>query len=218
MITEHAVLRDKPWMDESAVSANETRASDGVLANFLQAAAERRPQLLQVARRITNHNDDAEDILQEAFLKAYKALPNFRGEAQMSTWLTAIVRNTALEHLRGQRGRIFLSIEYVPGNDNEVVAMDFPDPRHNPEDACEQREMEDLLRGEVDKLNRSCRQVIEKCVLQEQPQLEVANALKIKVATVKARVFRAKRMLNRALTQYDESWRQMRAANAAHNN
>jgi RNA polymerase sigma-70 factor (ECF subfamily) len=204
-------MRDSRWMDESVVS-------DGVLANFLQAAAERRPQLLQVARRITNHNDDAEDILQEAFLKAYKALPNFRGEAQMSTWLTAIVRNTALEHLRGQRGRIFLSIEYVSGNDNEVVAMDFPDPRHNPEDACERREMEDLLHGEVDKLNRSCRQVIEKCVLQEQPQLEVANALKIKVATVKARVFRAKRMLNRALTQYDENWRQMRAANAAHNN
>lgn len=213
MITEHAVLRD-PWMDKSAAPAAETRGTEVALADFLQAAAERRPQLLQIARRLTNHNDDAEDVLQEAFLKAYKALPHFRGEARMSTWLTAIVRNTALEHLRGQRGRIFLSIEYVPGGDNEVVAMDFPDPRHNPEESCEQREMEDLLRGEVSKLNRGCRQVIERCILQEQPQLEVAHALKIKVATVKARVFRAKRMLTRALSQYDGNWREERAASA----
>jgi len=96
--------------------------------------------------------------------------------------------------------------------------MDFPDPRHNPEESCERREMEDLLRGEVEKLNRACRQVIERCILQEQPQLEVANALKIKVATVKARVFRAKRTLSRALSQYDGTWREMRAANASRAN
>jgi len=185
---------------------------NAVLAKFLRAAAERRPQLLQVARRITNHNDDAEDVLQEAFLKAYKALPNFRGEAQMSTWLTAIVKNTAREHLRGQRGRIFLSIEYTSGSDKEGFAMDFPDSRHNPEESCERREMETLLRGEVEKLNRGCRQVIERCILQEQPQVEVAEALQIKVATVKARVFRAKRMLNRALSQYENMWRPLTAA------
>ena len=211
MISEHAVLRDHSWISEGAAPAQETRDTEAVLANFLQAAAERRPQLLQVARRLTNHNDDAEDILQEAFLKAYKALPHFRGEARMSTWLTAIVRNTALEHLRGQRGRIFLSIEYVPGGDNEVVAMDFPDPRHNPEESCERREMDELLRGEVSKLNCGCRQVIERCILQEQPQVEVAHALKLKVATVKARVFRAKRMLRRALLQCDGGWGEMRA-------
>jgi len=192
--------------------------TDGILANFLQAASERRPQLLQVARRITNRNEDAEDVLQEAFLKAYRALPNFRGEAKMSTWLTAIVKNTAREHLRGQRGRVFLSIEYTTGSDNEVVAMDFPDPRHNPEESCERREMDDLLHSEVSKLNRGCRQVIERCVLQEQSQLEAAEALHIRVATVKARVFRAKRMLNRALAQYDAGWRELRAASAAQNN
>jgi len=189
-----------------------------LLAKFLHAAAERRPQLLQVARRITNRNEDAEDILQEAFLKAYRALPSFRGEAQMSTWLTAIVKNTAREHLRGQRGRVFLSIEYTTGADNEVVAMDFPDPRHNPEESCEQREMDALLHGEVKKLNRGCRQVIERCILQEQSQSEVAEALQIRVATVKARVFRAKRMLSRSLSQSEGNWRDMRAALAAQNN
>ena len=217
MIIEHAVRREGQWLDDSAAPALEPCDTEVVLANFLQAAAERRPQLLQVARRIMNSPDEAEDILQEAFMKAYKALPNFRGEARMSTWLTAIVRNTALEHLRGQRGRVFLSIEYASGSDNEVVAMELADTRLNPEDACERREMEVLLRKEVDKLNRACRQVIERCILQEQPQSEVAGALRIRVATVKARVFRAKRMLNRALSQYEGGWREMRA-NAGHAN
>jgi RNA polymerase sigma-70 factor, ECF subfamily len=188
------------------------------LAKFLRAASERRPQMLQIARRITNRNEDAEDIVQEAFFKAYRALPNFRGESQMSTWLTAIVKNTAREHLRGQRGRVFLSIEYTAGADNEVVAMDFPDPRHNPEESCEQREMDALLHSEVKKLNRGCRQVIERCIFQEEPQSEAAKALRIRVATVKARVFRAKRMLNRALSQYAGNWREMGPARAAQNN
>lgn len=205
---------DSPWFEESAPLCAEPRDHNTVLTNFLQAAEERRPQLLQVARRITNHNDDAEDVLQEAFLKAYKALPNFRGEAQMSTWLTAIVKNTAREHLRGKGGRIFLSIEYTAGTDNETVAMDFPDTRRNPEESCEQREIETLLRGEVAKLNRGCRQVIERCMLQEEPQLEVAKALQVKVATVKARVFRAKRILNRALSRYETGWSSMRTANS----
>jgi RNA polymerase sigma-70 factor (ECF subfamily) len=205
---------ESPWFEEQSISGGAPRDYSAVLAKFLEATAERRPQLLQVARRITNHNEDAEDILQEAILKAYRALPNFRGEAKMSTWLTAIVRNTALEHRRGQRGRIFLSIEYTAGADNEVVAMDFPDARHNPEESWECREMEGLLRAEVEKLNRGCRQVIERCIFQEQPQIEVAEALQVKVATVKARVFRAKRVLSRALARYESSWRPVGAVTA----
>lgn len=195
-----------PWFEEQSTVCGQVCEHSVVLASFLQTTTERRPQLLQVARRITNHNEDAEDILQEAFLKAYKALPNFRGEAKMSTWLTAIVKNTAREHLRSKGNRIFLSIEHTSGADNEMVAMDLPDPGHNPEESCERREIEKILQAEVGKLNRGCRQVIERCIFQEQPQLEVAQALHVKVATVKARVYRAKRMLGRALAQYETSW------------
>lgn len=133
----------------------------------------------------------------------------------MSTWLTAIVKNTAREHMRGQRGRVFLSIEYTAGNDSEMVAMDFPDARPNPEESCGRREMEKLLHAELNKLNCGCRQVIERCMLQEQSQMEAADALQIRVATVKARVFRAKRMLNRALSQYDRPpWQDLHSAGA----
>jgi len=179
----------------------ETPMLEGRLQEFLETAERRRPQLLRMARRLTQSNEDAEDILQEAFMKAFKALARFRGESQMSSWLGAIVQNTAHEHLRSRRGRVFVSIEYMSREDNEVVEISLPDPGRNPEEAWESREMENVLRDEVSKLSFVCRRAIEMCALDERPQLEAASALNLSVATMKSRVFRGKRMLARSLAK-----------------
>jgi len=171
------------------------------LCEFLDTAERRRPQLLRMARRLTNSTEDAEDIVQEAFMKAYKALAKFRGESQMSSWLGAIVQNTAHEHLRSRRNRVFVSIEYLNKQDNEVVEIDLPDPGKNPEETWQTREMEDILREEVGKLGMICRRAIEICVLDESPQQEAARALNLSVATMKSRVFRGKRILGRTLSR-----------------
>ena len=142
---------------------------EGRIREFLETAERRRPQLLRMARRLTNSNEDAEDIVQEAFMKAYKALAKFRGESQMSSWLGAIVQNTAHEHLRSRRNRVFVSIEYLSKQDNEVVEIDLPDPGKNPEETWQSKEMESILREEVDKLGMVCRRAIELCVLDELP-------------------------------------------------
>lgn len=174
---------------------------EGRLREFLETAERRRPQLLRMARRLTDTNEDAEDIVQESIMKAFKALARFRGESQMSSWLGAIVQNTAHEHLRSRRGRVFLSIEYLSKDENEVVEINLPDPGKNPEEVCESREMEGLLREEVGKLSHVCRRAIEVCVLDEQPQFEAASALNLTVATMKSRVFRGKRLLGRSLSR-----------------
>jgi DNA-directed RNA polymerase specialized sigma24 family protein len=96
---------------------------------------------------------------------------------------------------------VFLSIEYLSKDENEVVEINLPDPGRNPEETWERREMEKILREEVGKLSFVCRRAIEVCVLEEQPQLDVANALNMSVATVKSRVFRGKRMLERSLSR-----------------
>jgi RNA polymerase sigma-70 factor (ECF subfamily) len=153
------------------------------LREFLETAERRRPQLLRMARRLTQSNEDAEDILQEAFMKAFKALARFRGESQMSSWLGAIVQNTAHEHLRSRRGRVFLSIEYLSKDDGDVVEINLPDARRNPEETCETREMEGILREEVSKLSLVCRRAIEVCALDEEPQADAARALNLTVAT-----------------------------------
>jgi len=171
------------------------------LSEFLDTAERRRPQLLRMARRLTNSNEDAEDIVQEAFMKAYKALAKFRGESQMSSWLGAIVQNTAHEHLRSRRNRVFVSIEYMSKDDNEIIEINLPDPGRNPEETWEGRELENILRDEVSRMSQVCRRAIEMCVLDEAPQLDVANSLNLSVATMKSRVFRGKRILARSLTR-----------------
>jgi RNA polymerase sigma-70 factor (ECF subfamily) len=188
-----------------ALSAMEVSAdfptTKGRVEEFLETIERRRPQLLRMARRMTQCNEDAEDILQEAFLKAYKALAKFRGESQMSSWLGAIVQNTAHEHLRSRRNRVFVSIEYLCRADNEVVEIDLPDPGRNPEEICENREMETILREEVGKLGHVCRRAIEMCMLEENPQLAAASSLNLSVATMKSRVFRGKRILGRSISR-----------------
>jgi RNA polymerase sigma-70 factor (ECF subfamily) len=188
-----------------AMSAKEVETNapmpEGRILEFLETAERRRPQLLRMARRLTNSNEDAEDIVQEAFMKAYRALAKFRGESQMSSWLGAIVQNTAHEHLRSRRNRVFLSIEYLSKQDNEVVEIDLPDPGKNPEEMWQHREMEGILREEVSKLGMVCRRAIELCVLEESPQLAAAQSLNLSVATMKSRVFRGKRILERTVSR-----------------
>ncbi|HMG86485.1 MAG TPA: RNA polymerase sigma factor [Terracidiphilus sp.] len=186
---------------ETDAPMSECPVGEGRIREFLEAAERRRPQLLRMARRLTNSNEDAEDILQEAFMKAYKALAKFRGESQMSSWLGAIVQNTAHEHLRSRRNRVFVSIEYLNREDNEVVELDLPDPGKNPEETWQSREIETILREEVKKLGLVCRRAIEMCVLEEHPQLAAASALNLSVATMKSRVFRGKRLLGRAVSR-----------------
>jgi RNA polymerase sigma-70 factor (ECF subfamily) len=174
---------------------------EGRIEEFLETAERRRPQLLRMARRLAQSNEDAEDSLQEAFLKAFKALAKFRGESQMSSWLGAIVQNTAHEHIRSRRGRVFVSIEYLSKKDNEVVEIDLPDPGKDPEQTWEGKEMENILREEIGKLGHVCRRAIEMCVLDEHPQLMAASSLNLSVATMKSRVFRGKRILARSVSR-----------------
>jgi RNA polymerase sigma-70 factor (ECF subfamily) len=175
--------------------------TEGTLGMFLQTAEKRRSQLLRLAQRVTKCSEDAEDLVQEAFLKAYKGLPSFRGESQMSTWLTAIVRNAACEYLRNRKGRVFVSID-VGKEDRETAPLDFPDPGKNPEETLEHEEMADILRDELKNLSFVCRRTIELCVLEEYSQREAANTLNLTVSTVKSSVFRGRRILNRRLSRH----------------
>lgn len=168
---------------------------------FLETAEQRRAQLLHMARRMTNSSEDSEDILQDAFLKAYQALPKFRGEAKMSTWLSAIVQNTALEYLRSRKGRVFLSIEYVGKDGADIVAQDFADTRDTPEQSCARKEVETLVHMEIAKLSRGCRRAIELCVLEGHSQMAAAEAMNVRTETVKSRVFRGKRLLHRMVAR-----------------
>src|SRR5579863_7130839 len=111
--------------------------SSDKLATFVEMAQKHRVRLLWVARRMTKSHEEAEDIVQDALLKAFRALPQFRGDSRMDTWLHAIVRNMALAHLRSRKGRIELPLEPFGIEGDDLPVHEVPDPGESPEEYCE---------------------------------------------------------------------------------
>jgi RNA polymerase sigma-70 factor (ECF subfamily) len=169
------------------------------LVAFEQASEQYRAQLLWQAQRFTPFREEAEDIVQEALYRAFKNLPQFRGDSQMSTWLHVIVRNIGREWLRHRKGRVCLQLEHAPNRENEPQVLDVPDPGRNPEQFCEWKEIESILLLEIEDLNAGCKRAIQMCALEELSQREAAKSLGINVFTVKSRILHGKRMLRRAI-------------------
>ena len=192
-------LLKKPFPVEEHTMYSLEAVSGDKLDTFVEAAEQQRGQLLWLAQRITPHREEAEDIVQEALLKALRNLAQFRGDAKMSTWLRAIVQNTARDWLRNQKGRVYLPLEPVNSADGSTMPMDFPHPAEDPEQRCEREEMEWLMRTEIGKLSTISRRAIQLCVLEEFSHRAAANALNVSVITVKSRVFSGKQRLKRAM-------------------
>jgi RNA polymerase sigma-70 factor (ECF subfamily) len=173
------------------------------LANsFVETALRNHAQFIWVVRCVTGCREDAEDIVQAAYLKAYSNLHQFRGEAQMSTWLRAIVHNAAREYVRNRGSRVFLSLEWQQAESGEPHRLELPDSRLTPEEACAQSELAALLSEELERLSSYSREAIRMCVLEETPHAEAAAMLDVSVGSMKSRIFRGKRHLHSALKRY----------------
>lgn len=160
---------------------------------------QRRAQLLWDAQRVTKSAEEAEDIVQESLLKAWRNLQQFRGESQIGTWLRAIVKNTAREWLRNRGNRIHVPLESQRNEDEETATLDLPDTRLSPEELCERREMEEIVHSEIQALTLLSRRAIELCAIEEKSLREAARTLNVGVVAVKSRVFRGRRLLERGI-------------------
>ncbi len=184
------------------LSRNEPVVENDKLANFIETAERCRGQLLWVAIKLTSRRDEAEDIVQNALLKGFANLSKFRGDAQISTWLRTIVRNTALEYMRNQRGKVFVSLQSsaYPQPDDEI--LDLPDTRIGPEEYCALRESERLISSASARLSPIQRDVLRVCVFEELPHVRVATVLNVTLASLKSRVFRSKRALKMEMSAH----------------
>ena len=191
--------------EDRSRSTNETEldssstAWEQRLITFIRIAEGHRELLLWRAQRFTASREEAEDIVQEALLKGFKHLPQFRGESMMCTWLVAIVQNVGREWLRSQRGRAYLPLEHVRDADEVPLVDHLPDPREDPERFCERWEMSSILLSEIDELDSVCKHALRMCAIEERSHLEAANALGVSVSAIKSRLFHGRRMLKRAI-------------------
>jgi len=191
-------LNDRSVAVRAPVAEPKTLSFEEKLAAYLQFAKEHREQLIWMAQRMTNNREDAEEVVQEAFLRAFKNLARFRGESKMGTWLCVIVRNIGLERLRNQKSIVCLPLEWAQKDEENPLCYDLPDPGRNPEQHCENRELENIMLSEIDRMSSICKHTIQMCSLEELSHAEAANALGVKVFTVKSRLLHGRRMLKRA--------------------
>ena len=171
------------------------------LQTFEQLMREYNRLLFRAARAILRDDAEAEDAVQDAWLRAYRSMDGFRGEAKLSSWLVRIVVNEALGRLRKRARRA----EVVPlhggageGEREPEVAMHEHD---GPEHLTGRGEMRRLLEAKIDALPEAFRVVFVLRAVQELSVEEAAAALQIPEATVRTRFFRARSLLREALSQ-----------------
>ena len=149
---------------------------------------------------IVKNDADAEEVAQEAILKAFKALARFRQEAKFSTWLIQIAINEAKMRLRKERRYLYESIDQGQQNDEgDYIPKDFADWREIPSQALERRELRDALTKALDSLPEKYREIL---ILRDVNHLsitETAQILRLSEANVKTRLSRARLQMRDAL-------------------
>lgn len=163
------------------------------LTELLSVLSHCLPSLYRRAYRLLGNEADAEDAVQDALLAAYKHLKEFRGDAQLSTWLTTIVINCARMHLRKRSRYIHVSLDSRIGEDQEYPLSDtLVDHRPNPEDECHQAWATARLIESAARLSPTLRRA---CCLRYVDHLsvcETARVLRLPIGTVKAQTARAR--------------------------
>lgn len=206
-VTSSSAGRLAPEGDAALVAAAKT--GDGSAFELLVRRNE--GKIFSLAQRMTRNREDAEDVVQQTFQKAFIHLKKFEGDSLFSTWLTRIAINEALMLLRRKRGSHEVSIAESGAEDGAALPLEFPDSGPNPEDSCLRREQERILCAAVNELKPGLRKAIELRELGELSTGETAQVMGLSVAAVKARLFQGRKKLRQTLKRYVESTRTYRA-------
>jgi RNA polymerase sigma-70 factor (ECF subfamily) len=153
----------------------------------------------KMALSFMKNEADAEDVAQESFLKAFRRLADFRGQAKFSTWLISITVNAARGRLRRQRLVRMDSLDETPEEGGHVSPALLRDWREVPSEALERKEIREMLRAAIGGLAPIYREVVMLRDVEELSVEETATALTISVASVKTRLHRARIMLQKVL-------------------
>ena len=176
-------------------------ARSGDAAVFRTIMQRHNRRLYRVARGILGDDADAEDVVQEAYVKAFENLARFRGDSSLATWLTRIAINEALGRKRKRRPIMDLSKLDMLDEQGEVRVLIFPGVRvdSNPEADANRAEIRRLLECAVDGLPEAFRIVFVMREIEQMNVEETASQLEIPPETVKTRLHRARRLLREAL-------------------
>jgi len=159
-------------------------------------------QIFRTAQHITQNREDAEDITQDVFLKAYRKLDQFQGNSKFSTWLTRIAVNESLMRLRKRKTSRTVSMDQDVQTEEGSIPRDFADWSPNPEQNFTQSELSEILKKTIAGLAPGFRTVFTLRDIENLSTEETAEALGLSVPAVKSRLLRARLQLRERLSRY----------------
>ncbi len=190
---------DEPVSDELALVQ---AAKAGNIGAFEELVKRYDRNVFRIAQHTTQNREDAEDVVQDAFLKAYGNLAQFQGQSKFYTWLVRIAVNEALMKLRRRRPERTVSLDQDVETEEDTIPREVADWSPNPEQQYSQAELRDILTRTIQGLPASFRTVF---VLRDVEGLsteETAEALDLSIPAVKSRLLRARLQLRERLNRY----------------
>ena len=185
--------------DDEPILVASAKAGDISAFETLVGRYERK--IFRLAQNITQNKEDAEDVMQEAFLKAYEHLGEFQGNSRFYTWLVRIAVNQALMKLRKRRpNQVSLDEEVDTGE--ELMPREVEDWGPSPEERYKQSELGGILSSTIAELDPSFRIVFQLRDIEEMSTEETAEALGLSIPAVKSRLLRARLKLRQKLNRY----------------
>ncbi len=193
------VITEAGVFDESEF-VGKAREGDAVAFNRLVTQYERK--IFRLAKHITQNDEDAEDVLQESFLKAYEHLKDFHGQSKFYTWLVRIAVNESLMKLRKRKSDKTVPLDEPLDTGEDTVVREIAVWDENPEQKYSREELGGILDEAVQGLCPAFRTVFVLRDIEELSTEETAESLGISVPAVKSRLLRARLQLREKLTRF----------------
>jgi RNA polymerase sigma-70 factor (ECF subfamily) len=168
---------------------------------FTELVARYERRLLATVVRITGNFADAEEVVQDTFVKVFKHIESFRGDSLFRTWLTRIAMNEALMKIR-RTVRMYLSLDEDGEDGIGSAARRLRASGESPEDACSLRQAEGLMLSLLHQIRRPYQPMMKLCIQMGLSQSEVAQHLNLKPSTVRSRLSRGRKELREAFAQH----------------
>lgn len=177
-------------------------ARAGDVGAFEQLLKKYDRNIFRIAQHITQNREDAEDVVQETFLKAFQKLDQFQGNSKFYTWIVRIAVNEALMKLRKRKGNKTVSMDQEVETEEGSMPRDFADWMPNPEQQYRQAELGDILAKTIQGLPASFRTVFVLRDVENMSTEETAEMLGLSVPAVKSRLLRARLQLRERLSKH----------------
>ncbi len=161
-------------------------------------------KVYNIALRMTKNPDDAQELSQDAFVRAFTSISKFRGDSKFSTWMYRITVNVCTDFLRKRNKTISLSIEQgaAVGEDERPLQIEEDGP--GPSELSEKKQLKELVRDAMDSLSDEHREVLVLRDLMDMPYKDISNTLNVNEGTIKSRINRARENLKKIITQRQE--------------